>query len=131
MGQHQHQDRTITARLQGAACRLAGWVPPTGEARAAAVEELRAIATMKPQPQRGSPHVPLGQLRGDLLAEAAGLLLGTAPLDHPQRNRGAAELLMEAGADRGLLDHWIGVGRARAAKTRNALKDPSPGHRRP
>lgn len=103
------------AQLQGVACGRAGWHPPVGPARAAAVEELRAIATVTPRPRRGSPHIPVGKLRADLLAKAAGLLLGTAPLDHPERNRGAAELLVEAGADRGLLDHWIGVGRARAA----------------
>lgn len=112
---HQDPDRIIVARLQGAACRSAGWHPPTGSARADAVDELRAIATVTPRPRRGSPHAPAGRLRGDLLAEAAGLLLGSAPPDYPERNRGAAELLVEAGADRGLLDHWIGVGRARAA----------------
>jgi hypothetical protein len=124
MGYRQSPDRVIAARLHGAASRLAGWNPPTGAARARAVAELRDLATVRPPARPGTPRQPV--LRADLLAEVAGLLLGTAPADRPEANRAAAELLVEAGATRGLLDHWIGVGRARAARAECALADPTP-----
>lgn len=111
---HQDPDRITAAHLHGAASRLAGWHPPTCEARAAAVAELRDIATTRPKPAPGALHQPPTTLRADLLAEVAGLLYGTAPADHPEAHHGAAELLVEAGADPSMLDHWIGVGRARA-----------------
>ncbi|WP_141576103.1 hypothetical protein [Actinomadura sp. WMMA1423] len=131
MGYRQTPDRVIASRLTGTATRLAGWNPPTGAARARAVAELRDIATVHPPARRGAVHQPAPVLRADLLAEVAGLLLGTAPTDHPEANRAAAELLVEAGASRGLLDHWIGVGRARAARAEYALVDPAPEHRWP
>lgn len=131
MGYRQSPDRVIVARLHGAASRLAGWNPPKGKARAQAVAELRELATVYPTPRRGALHQPVPVLRADLLAEVAGLLLGTAPADHPEAHRAAAELLVEAGASRGLLDHWIGVGRARAARSECALVDPAPAQRWP
>ncbi|MCQ0012730.1 hypothetical protein [Actinomadura madurae] len=99
--------------------------------RARAVAELREIATVRPKPRCGALHEPAATLRADLLAEVAGILLGTAPPDHPEAHRGAAELLVEAGADRGLLDHWIGVGRARAQSAEGALVDAAPPRRWP
>ncbi|MGH8964146.1 MAG: hypothetical protein ACRDXB_02285 [Actinomycetes bacterium] len=131
MQHRQDPDRIITARLDAAASRLAGQKPPTGEARADAVAELREIATVIPKRRRGSPHQPPATLRADLLAEVAGILYGSAPPGHPEAYRDAADLLVEAGADRGLLDHWIAVGRARAAASEDALLDCAPPRRWP
>lgn len=116
MAHHQNPDHIITANLHAAASRLAGWNPPTGETRARAVAELREIATIHPKTRHQSPHQSPAVLRADLLAEVAGILYGTAPTSHPQAHHGAAELLMEAGADRTLIDQWIEVGRQRAAR---------------
>ncbi|WP_433330036.1 hypothetical protein [Spirillospora sp. CA-294931] len=106
----------ITSRLQGRASRLAD-AALEGDARAAAVQTLREIATQQPPRRRGSPHTPPAVLRRDLLAEVAGIYLGAAPASHPEHHRRAAELLIEAGADVTLLDQWIAEGQRRAANT--------------
>lgn len=110
---HQASDRLIVAKLNGAASRLAGWTRPEGEARDRAVAELRDIATVTEQPQRGSLRQPRSTLRTDLLAEAAGLLIGFASDDHPEHHLIAADLLRDAGADEATIQEWIPVGRER------------------
>lgn len=111
---HHDRDRIIAAHLQGAASRHAGWRRPEGPDREAAIMELREIATAAPAPLRGSPHQPVPELRADLLAEVAGIFLGTAPALHPEHHEIAADLLIEAGADTARLEHWAAVGRKRA-----------------
>jgi hypothetical protein len=69
----------IVAELTGEAQRHAGWEPPDEATTTAAVAELRKIA--------GS--------RTDLLAEVAGIFLGTSAGEpHEPRARNAAELCL-------------------------------------
>ena len=110
---HQASDQLIVAKLHGAVSRHAGWARPEGDAREAAVAELRDIATVTEEPKRGSLHQPRSEVRTDLLAETAGILLGFAPDDHPQHHQIAADLLRDAGADEAAIQKWIPVGRER------------------
>jgi len=93
-------DQLVVARLAGAAQRHAPWREATPEETAAAVAELREIA--------GG--------RGDLLAEAAGLLTGfyrgTA---EDRKARTAAGYCRAAGAKEDLIPRWIAEGERRAA----------------
>jgi hypothetical protein len=99
---HPDPDRIIIAGLYGTALRRGGWHKPTGIHRNAAIEEIRDVAAG----------------RTDLLAEAAGVMLGTHPAGDVQhaRYRIAADLILEA-ADltEGHPDvqHWIAVGERR------------------
>lgn len=96
-------DQLVVARLAGAAQRHAPWREATPEETAAAVAELREIA--------GG--------RGDLLAEAAGLLTGfyrgTA---EDRKARTAACYCRAAGAEGDLIPRWIAEGERRAAVAR-------------
>jgi hypothetical protein len=112
-------DRITVARLHGAASRYAGWTRPEGEAREHAVTVLREIATEE------SPH-RAPRLRTDLLAEAAGVLIGAASPTHPEHHLIAAELLIGAGADEDLVEKWIPVGRERAEPARPFRRDEAP-----
>jgi len=92
-------DRILLARIAGTAGRLArvrDWPPET---EAAAVAELRELAGRRP----------------DLLAEEAGLQLGTAEgrMDEEWRRR-IAGLCIAAGADTSQIEPWVQVGRERA-----------------
>jgi hypothetical protein len=105
------KDRIIVAWLHGAANRHAGWRRPEGEAHAAAMAELRDIATDRK-----------GHLRADLLAEAAGICRGVAlagGLSTPQMEI-MAELLVDAGADPDLVDEWVPIGLERADRKRHS-----------
>jgi hypothetical protein len=86
-------DQVLVAQLTGAAERLAKSGGPIAEA----VAELRALAAE----------------RGDLLAQAAGVLAGAWTAD-PSADTGhkllAAGLLVVAGADLHSLDRWVGEG---------------------
>jgi len=95
----QDPDRLRYAQIAGAAARHAqAWL--TAEQEAAAVAELTEAAAG----------------RADLLAECAGTALGFGEGGQDAgRYRQIAELCIAAGADRSLLDHWIAVGRQRAA----------------
>jgi hypothetical protein len=96
-------DRLIVAELTGEAQRHARWEPPDEETTAAAVAELRAIA--------GG--------RTDLLAEVAGIFLGTSEGElHEPRARNAADFCRAAGADPALVSRWVEEGRRRAAQAR-------------
>ncbi|HEY9412505.1 MAG TPA: hypothetical protein VIP77_23220 [Jiangellaceae bacterium] len=110
---HQPSDRLIVAKLHGAVSRHAGWTRPEGDARDAAVAELRGIATVSEEPKHGSLHQPRAEVRTDLLAETAGILIGFAPDDHPEHHQIAADLLRDAGADEATIQEWIPVGRKR------------------
>jgi hypothetical protein len=89
----------IIAELTGAAQRYARWDEPGEATTAAAVAELREIA---------------GD-RADLLAEVAGVQLGTkeGTPDEP-RARNAAAFCRAAGADEALIPQWVEEGRQRA-----------------
>jgi len=96
----RESDQLIVARLAGAAQRTAPRREPTGAETAAAVAELREIA--------GG--------RGDLLAEAAGLLIGYySGTTEASRIGTAARHCRAAGADPALIPRWIAEGHRRAA----------------
>lgn len=101
----QDADRIIVARLSGIASRHVpkGWREPTPEETAAAAAELQSVA----------------QGRADLLAEEAGIELGTGEGGLYERfQRIAASFCIAAGADPDLIGQWISVGRQRAARDR-------------
>ena len=92
----------IVAELTGAAQRYARWEPPDQATTEAAVAELREIAD-----------------RTDLLAEVAGIFLGTSEGElHEPRARNAAELCRIAGADPDEIPRLVEEGRQRAAPAR-------------
>jgi hypothetical protein len=94
-------DRLLGARLWGIALRHARWGGLTAAEKAAGAAELTEVA---------------GD-RGDLLAEVAGLMLGSATGRGPEyeaRGQAVAELCRMAGADEALIPQWIEQGRRRA-----------------
>jgi hypothetical protein len=122
---HQDTDRLIAARLHAVATR-GGWQRLEGDERAQTIAELQAIATVAEKPHRGALHTPATTLRTDMLGEVAGILLGSAPTDHPEKHLHGAELLREAGADEDAVQQWIPVGRERAASGGPAFSQPKP-----
>jgi hypothetical protein len=96
------RDRLLIARLDGIARRHARWGGLTEAEKAAGVAELHGVAGDRP----------------DLLAEVAGLALGTAEgkgQEYQARGQAIAELYWMAGADKSLIPQWRQVGRERAA----------------
>jgi hypothetical protein len=99
------------AHLNGAAQRHGRWTPPTGQARAAALEELRE----------------LGDDDTDAYAHTAGTMLGYHPegdLSH-DLFANAAGLVLEAGGltlDDERVQHWIAIGAERRQRTLEALR---------
>jgi len=101
MGRDRHgpdSDRLIVTELSDAARRHAQWRELTEAETAAAVAELTEIA--------GG--------RADLLAKAAGVMLGASEgrLDEPL-SKAAAELCIAAGAGPEAIPAWIAEGRRR------------------
>jgi hypothetical protein len=96
-------DRILVAQLTGEARHRARWRPLTEEEEAAALAELRALASG----------------RTDLLAQVAGIFEGTSEgeLDEPLA-RSAAQLCRKAGADIDAIPAWIEEGRRRSANAR-------------
>ena len=95
-------DRIIAARLSGAVGRLSRWGVLDDEQADAGAAELREIA--------GG--------RGDLLAEVAGVRLGTAEIkgrEYEVQAEAIARLCRAAGADTEAIPQWIEEGRRRAA----------------
>lgn len=95
------RDLLLTARLDGIAKRHARWGGLTEAEIAAGATELRDVA--------GG--------RGDLLAEVAGLVLGTSEgkgEEYQARAQAVAELCRMAGADEDLIPQWTQTGRERA-----------------
>jgi hypothetical protein len=93
-------DRLLGARLSGIALRHARWGGLTAAEKAAGAAELAQVA--------GG--------RGDLLAEVAGLMLGSAMGKGPEyeaRGQVVAELCRMAGAGEALIPEWIEEGRRR------------------
>jgi len=94
-------DRVLRAGLSGIALRHARWGGLTAAGKAAGAAELREVA---------------GD-RGDLLAQVAGLMLGSATGKGPEyeaRGQAVAELCRMAGADEALIPQWTEEGRRRA-----------------
>jgi hypothetical protein len=94
-------DRLIVARLSGIAQRHARWGGLTEAERAAGAAELRDLA---------------GD-RADLLAEVAGLVIGTAESkghEYKAQGQAVAELCRLGGADEDAILRWIEEGRRRA-----------------
>lgn len=93
------------ARLDGIARRHARWGALTEDENAAGVAELREVA---------------GD-RSDLLAETAGLVLGTSEIrgkEYQAQAPAIAELRIAAGADESLIPGWTEEGRRRAEAAR-------------
>jgi hypothetical protein len=98
-------DRLIAARLAGAAQRHARWGGLTEAQKAAGAAELTEVA--------GG--------RSDLLAQVAGLALGTTESkgdEYRARGQATAELCRLAGADEDLIPQWTEEGRRRAEAAR-------------
>jgi hypothetical protein len=98
-------DRLIVARLTGIAGRHARRGALDVDQAAAAVAELREVA--------GG--------RADLLAEVAGIALGTSEVRGPEyevQARGVADLCRAAGADEQAIPAWAEEGRRRAEERR-------------
>jgi hypothetical protein len=96
------RDRLLIARLDGIARRHARWGGLTEAEKAPGLTELHGVA---------------GDRR-DLLAEVAGLALGTAEgkgQEYQARGQAIAELCRMAGADESLIPQWHQAGRQRAA----------------
>jgi hypothetical protein len=94
-------DRLLVAKLTGVARRHAQWGTLDDAQKAAGVAELREAA---------------GD-RADLLAEVAGVALGTTERKGPEYGalgQGVAELCRLAVADETLIPEWIEEGRRRA-----------------
>ncbi len=97
--------RLLSARLSGIALRHARWGSLTAAEEASGAAELKDVADG----------------RADLLAEVAGLALGSAERRGPEyesRGQAVAQLCRMAGADEALIPQWIEEGhrRAEAAK---------------
>lgn len=108
------RDRLLAARLDGVALRHARWGGLTEDEKAAGAAELGKVA---------------GD-RADLLAEVAGLSLGTAEgkgREYTARAQAIAELCRLAGADKDQIPQWIEGGRRRVAIRRKPpFSDPAP-----
>jgi hypothetical protein len=92
------EDRQTIAQIAGTAARYSR-ESLSAEARQAAILEMTEVA--------GG--------RSDLLAEHAGVVVGMHEGDIDEaRYLRAAQLCVEAGADKSLIPHWIEVGRHQA-----------------
>jgi hypothetical protein len=103
-------DRILVARLSGAAGRLFRWGALDDAQADAGAAELRELA--------GG--------RGDLLAEVAGLSLGTSERNGPEyvtQAEAIALLCRAAGADPEAISEWTEEGRRRAAAARRPPAD--------
>jgi hypothetical protein len=99
------RDRLLTARLTGIAGRHARWGDLTEDQAAAAVAELREVAAG----------------RTDLLAEVAGITLGTSEARGPgytALGQAVADLCRAAGADEQAIPAWAEEGKRRAEARR-------------
>jgi hypothetical protein len=100
------RDRVLLAEITGMARRLA-------RGRLTDAEQQEAAAALS-QVARG---------RADLLAESAGLAIGAHEGGPDEaRHLQAAQLCIDAGADRGLIPHWIEEGRRRAGNSAPASR---------
>jgi hypothetical protein len=106
MGNLTGDDRITVARIAGVSSRLATQTLTSKSTDAEAAAELAEVA--------GG--------RADLLAEHAGLTLGTSESGLPMQvemGRERARLCVLAGADPGELAPWVELGRRRASQGRH------------
>jgi hypothetical protein len=102
------RDKALLAEISGVARRLARGRSLSG------AEQQEAAATLS----------QVAQGRADLLAEAAGLAIGSQEGGRDEaRHLRAAQLCIDAGADLSLIPQWVEEGRRRAGNS------PSPLHR--
>lgn len=114
LGNRPAGDRILAARLAGTARRHARWRELTAAEEAAAVAELRELASG----------------RADLLAEVAGVEEGASEGELSERlAKQAAGLCRKAGADPEAIPGWIEVGRERRV-TAGRPPFSAPHHRR-
>jgi hypothetical protein len=98
-------DRLLVARLDGIAQRHARWGALTEDEKPAGAAELRQVAGDRP----------------DLLAEVAGLAIGTAEIkgrEYQARGHAVTELCRLAGADEQAIPAWIEEGKRRVGARR-------------
>lgn len=101
------RDRVLLAEITGMARRLARGRQLTDAEQQEAAAALSQVA-------KG---------RADLLAESAGLTIGAHEGDPDEaRHLQAAQLCIDAGADRGLIPRWIDEGRRRAGRSAPASR---------
>ena len=103
MDEHDQTTRILLARLHGAVHHHVRLNPAQDAPRDVALTAVAELVDGRPD-------------RAALLAETAGIMLGTArwPEDTDQAER-SAELLKAAGADQETIPRWIEIGRQRAA----------------
>ena len=100
------RDKALLAEITGVARRLA-------RGQLSGAEQQGAAATLS-QVARG---------RADLLAESAGLAIGTHEGGPDEaRHLQAAQLCIDAGADLSLIPQWVEEGRRRAGATPSPLR---------
>ena len=101
------RDKALLAEITGVARRLA-----RGRSLSEA-EQQEAAATLS----------QVAQGRADLLAEAAGLAIGSQEGGRDEaRHLQAAQLCIDAGADLSLIPQWVEEGNRRAGATPSALR---------
>ena len=100
------RDKALLAEITGVARRLA-------RGQLSGAEQQEAAAALS-QVARG---------RADLLAESAGLAIGTHEGGRDEaRHLQAAQLCIDAGADLSLIPQWVEEGRRRAGATPSPLR---------
>jgi len=100
------RDKTLLAEITGVARRLA-----RGQLSGAEQQEAAAALSQ------------VAQGRADLLAESAGLAIGTHEGGRDEaRHLQAAQLCIDAGADLGLIPQWVEEGRRRAGGSPSPLR---------
>jgi len=100
------RDKTLLAEITGVARRLA-------RGQLSVAEQQEAAATLS----------QVAQGRADLLAESAGLAIGTHEGGRDEaRHLQAAQLCIDAGADLSLIPHWVEEGRRRAGGSPSPLR---------
>jgi hypothetical protein len=100
------RDKALLAEITGVARRLA-------RGQLSGAEQQEAAAALS-QVARG---------RADLLAESAGLAIGTHEGGRDEvRHLQAAQLCIDAGADLSLIPQWVEEGRRRAAGSPSPLR---------
>jgi hypothetical protein len=100
------RDKALLAEITGVARRLA-------RGQLSVAEQQEAAATLS----------QVAQGRADLLAESAGLAIGSHEGGRDEaRHLQAAQLCIDAGADLSLISGWVEEGRRRAGASPSALR---------
>ena len=99
------RDKALLAEITGVARRLA-------RGRLSGAEQQEAAATLS----------QVAQGRADLLAESAGLAVGTHEGGRDEARHLQAQLCIDAGADLSLIPQWVEEGRRRAGGSPSPLR---------